>query len=216
MNIKACLFDLDGVIVDTARYHYQAWRKLANSLGFDFTESQNEQLKGVSRLQSLNLILEIGGLSLSEEEKNRLADQKNSWYLELIDLMTPEEILPGVSDFLDDLINNGLLIGLGSASKNAKRILDHVGLSTKFSVIVDGNATTKGKPDPEVFLLGAEALGVNPSDCVVFEDAPKGVDAALVGGFFVVGVGSEHSLGHAHLVIQNFQDLNHRFLEQFG
>ena len=215
MNVKACLFDLDGVIVDTAKYHYQAWRRLANTLGFDFSEEQNEQLKGVSRIRSLEIILEIGGLILSPEEVSSLAEKKNAWYLEFIDEMTPAEILPGVTEFLDDLRTYGIAIGLGSASKNARRILDHIGLADYFSVIIDGNSTMRGKPDPEVFLLGAKALGVSPDRCVVFEDAPKGIDAALAGGFFAIGVGSPETLSLAHAVIQNFEGLDHTLLEQF-
>ncbi len=214
MHISACLFDLDGVIVDTAKYHYLAWRRLANSLGFDFSEAQNEQLKGVSRMQSLRIILEMGGLQRSESELDKLAAQKNEWYLAYVDEMTPDEILPGVVSFLEDLQQSGIRIGLGSASKNARRILDHIGLTHFFDTIIDGNQTTRGKPDPQVFLLGAQALGVDPNHCVVFEDAPKGVEAALAGGFYAIGIGSADHLGHAHLVIPGFEDIDHQVFAQ--
>lgn len=206
-DIKACIFDLDGVIVDTAKYHYLAWRKLANSLGFDFTEEQNELLKGVGRIQSLELILEIGGVSKTEEEILDLATKKNEWYLSLIEEMDESEILSGVSDFLVELKENGIRIALGSASKNAPRILDKVGLTHFFEVIIDGSKTTKGKPHPQVFLYGTTALGIEPKNCLVFEDAPKGVDAALAGGMYCVGVGEEEHLGKAHKVIKGFEGI---------
>jgi len=204
--IKGCIFDLDGVIVDTAKYHFQAWRRLANELGFDFTEEENEKLKGVSRVESLKLILSWGGVEKSSEEQAELAARKNEWYVELISNMTPEEILPGVKEFLDELKRKGIKIALGSASKNAPAILERVELTAYFDAIIDGTKTTRSKPDPQVFQLGAEALGLQPSETVVFEDAPKGIDAALNGGFWAVGVGDPANLGHAHLVIPGFKD----------
>ncbi len=205
LKIEACLFDLDGVIVDTAKYHFEAWRKLANSLGFDFTEEQNEQLKGVSRIKSLEIILEIGGVKLSDEEINRLAYQKNEWYLELIGDMDETEILPGVAEFLSELQSKGIRIGLGSASKNAPTILEKVGLMPFFEVVIDGSKTTKGKPHPQVFQMGAAGLGIEPENCLVFEDAPKGVDAALAGGMYCIGIGQEEHLGKAHHVMPGFE-----------
>ena len=205
--IKACIFDLDGVIVDTAKYHYIAWKRLANSLGFDFNEADNEKLKGVSRIESLNLILTWGGISLSEEEKKDLATKKNEWYGEFIDKMGEEEILEGVTDFIEQLKTRSIKIALGSASKNAGRILDKIGLTASFEAIIDGNVTIKGKPDPEVFLRGADALGVQASECIVFEDAAKGIKAALDGGFYAVGIGQEEALGAAHIVLPNMAEL---------
>ena len=206
LNIQACIFDLDGVICDTAKYHFLAWRRLANSLGFDFTEAENEKLKGVSRTESLNLILEWGGANITDEaEKNRLAELKNTWYLEYITLMTPDEALPNVGAFLDDLREKGIKVALGSASKNAGMILDRLQMTDKFDVIVDGNSTSRSKPDPEVFLLGAEACGVKPENAIVFEDAEKGIEAALRGGFHAVGIGSADVLTEAHLVIPDFE-----------
>ena len=204
--MKACLFDLDGVIVDTAIYHYKAWRRMANELGFDFTEHQNEQLKGVSRMESLELILGWGGVTLSDEEKNKWATQKNEWYLEYIHQMTPDEILPGVKDFLESLRKADIGIGLGSASKNARLILEQIGMIHSFDVIIDGTHITKSKPDPEVFLLGAKAFNLPPADCVVFEDAVAGIEAAHRGGMKAVGVGSAEVLTEADIVISSFTE----------
>jgi len=202
--IKACIFDLDGVLVDTAKYHYRAWRRLANELGFDFTEAQNEQLKGVSRMQSLDLILNWGGIDKTTREKQALAAQKNAWYVEFIARMTPAEVLDGVTAFLDELKSRGIKTALGSASKNAPAILKQTELARHFDAVIDGNKTTKSKPDPQVFLLGAEALGVAPSCAIVFEDAAKGIEAALAGGFWAVGIGAQEDLKEAHAVIPGF------------
>ncbi|MDI9863278.1 beta-phosphoglucomutase [Flectobacillus sp. DC10W] len=204
-TVKACLFDLDGVIVDTAVYHFQAWRRLANELCFDFTEHQNEQLKGISRMESLELILNWGGVSLTEEEKIAWATKKNQWYLDLVMQMTPNEVLPGVPDFLKSLRENGIKIALGSASKNSKLILEKIQMLDYFDAIIDGNNITKGKPDPQVFLMGAEATGVQPTECVVFEDAVAGVQAAKAGGMKAVGVGSADILTEADIVISTFE-----------
>jgi beta-phosphoglucomutase len=206
MDIKACIFDLDGVICDTAKFHFKAWRRLANELGFDFTEEENERLKGVSRIESLKLILQWGGKEINDEEElNILAEQKNGWYLEYVNRMTPDEILPGVVNFLEGVRKKGIKIGLGSASKNSMQILNALGLTQYFDVIIDGTKTTRSKPDPEVFQLGAAALDFDPKNCIVFEDAEKGVEAALRGGFYAVGVGSPSVLDHAHIVIPNFE-----------
>lgn len=205
-KIKACIFDLDGVIVDTAKYHFKAWRRLANELGFDFTEEENEQLKGVSRVESLNLILKWGRKQENDEEvKTAMADKKNAWYLEYIERMTSDEILPGAETFLREVKSKGIKVVLGSASKNSKLILERIGIIGLFDVIVDGNSTTKSKPDPEVFLMGAEAVGASPKECIVFEDAEKGIEAALNGGFYTVGVGSPDVLDEAHIVIPSFE-----------
>ncbi|HMQ49647.1 MAG TPA: beta-phosphoglucomutase [Saprospiraceae bacterium] len=202
---EACIFDLDGVIVDTAKYHFIAWRRLANELGFDFTEVENEQLKGVSRVESLDLILKWGGIQLGEAEKERLAEKKNNWYREFILKMEADEILEGVIPFLDELERRGVKLVLGSSSKNAATIIERVGLSDRFAAIIDGTKTTRTKPDPQVFELGAAAVGAQPAQCIVFEDAEKGIEAALNGGFYTVGVGSAEVLGDAHFVIPGFQ-----------
>lgn len=207
-EVKACLFDLDGVLVDTAKYHYIAWKELADRLGFEFTEKDNERLKGVSRTASLNILLEIGGLTLDEAEKAKLAESKNNRYVEYISKMDSSEILPGALDFLKECRSQGILVALGSASKNAMTILDQTGLSPYFDAIIDGTKTSAAKPDPEVFLLGAEALGVSPAECVVFEDAEAGIEAAIRGGMASVGIGSPETLGAANLVIPSLQEMN--------
>ena len=207
ITTKACLFDLDGVIVDTAVYHFQAWRRLANELGFDFTEHQNEQLKGISRMESLELILEWGNVTLSEEKKIEWATRKNAWYLELVMKMTPNEVLKGVPEFLKALRANGIKIALGSASKNSRLILEKINMVEYFDVIIDGNNITKGKPDPQVFLMGAEATNCKPEDCVVFEDALAGVQAGKAGGMKVIGVGNALILHEADFVIKGFEEM---------
>src|ERR1700759_2226444 len=212
-TIKACIFDLDGVIVDTAVYHYKAWKRLANELGFDLTEHQNENLKGVSRVRSLELILQWGGVTKTRAEQEALAARKNSWYVEMINQMTPAEILPGAKEFLLACRQDGLKTALGSASKNSGTILEKVGITHLFDAVIDGNKVSKAKPDPEVFLKGAEELGIDPKYCVVFEDAIAGVEAAKNGGMKAVGVGSPDVLGEADLVISG---LNEMSLEQLN
>ena len=205
--IQAFIFDLDGVIVDTAKYHFQAWNRLAKSLGFEITEEENERLKGVSRMESLELILELGGIKKSQDEKELLAEKKNKWYLEYIHNLKKSEILPGIEDLLEDLQDKGIKIALGSASKNSRPILERIGLVPYFDVIVDGNMTTKSKPDPEVFLKGAEMLGLAPANCVVIEDSIKGVEAANLGGFKSVAIGDEPELQIADIVYPNTRQL---------
>ena len=205
--IQCCIFDLDGVIVDTAKYHYLAWKRLANSLGFDFTEHDNEQLKGVSRVESLKLILKLGSVALDHAAFDAALVNKNGWYLEYIHKIGPEEILPGVSDFLVDVRAKGIKTALGSASKNAVLILERIKLLEQFDVIVDGNKVVNAKPDPEVFLKAAREIGVAPADCIVFEDAVAGVQAALNANMKVIGIGHENVLHHANLVIANFQHM---------
>ncbi|NVM62407.1 beta-phosphoglucomutase [Mucilaginibacter sp. SG538B] len=206
-TIKACIFDLDGVIVDTAVYHYKAWKRLANSLGFDFTEHQNEQLKGVSRVRSLQLILGWGGVTKTEAEQEQLATQKNTWYMEMVNQMKPEEILPGAKEFLTTCRAVGLKTALGSASKNSMTILEKIGITDMFDAVIDGNKVSKAKPDPEVFLAGAQALSVQPEECVVFEDAIAGVEAAIAGDMKVVGIGSPDVLKGANLVIKGLDEM---------
>jgi len=213
MKIKACIFDLDGVIVDTAKYHFLAWKRLAEGLGFEFKEEHNERLKGVSRVRSLEILLEVGGLTFPQEEMERMATQKNEWYLEFIHKMKPDEILPGVLPFLTELRQAGVKIALGSASKNAPLILRQVEVTDYFDAIIDGNKVSKAKPDPEVFLKAAEELGVDPNNCVVFEDAEAGVEAALAGNMRCVGVGSPLVLNRATVVIPGFENFNLTTLE---
>jgi beta-phosphoglucomutase len=213
-NIEACIFDLDGVIVDTAIYHYKAWKKLANELGFDFTEEENEKLKGVSRVRSLELILEWGGVTKNEAEREELASRKNNWYVEMISQMKPDEILPGAKEFLQACKDAGLKTALGSASKNSMMILEKVGIVPLFDAVIDGNKVSKAKPDPEVFLKGAEEINVVPQQCVVFEDAIAGVEAAINAGMKVVGVGSPSVLGKADLVVSGLHEMSLEKLKQ--
>lgn len=206
--IKGCIFNLDGVIVDTGKYHYQAWRRLANQMGFDFSREQNESLKGYSRMASLEKILEWGAIYMPEAEKMHWADVKNNWYVELISRMKPGEILPGVLYFLRQVRESGLKTALSSASQNALPVLRSIQLESFFDVILDGNTVKKVKPDPQCFLMAAQALELSPAECLVFEDAPSGIQAALFGGFTVVGVGRPEYLPKAHVTISGFENLN--------
>ena len=208
MKIKACLFDLDGVVVDTARYHYMAWKKIADEFGFAFSVHDNERLKGVSRMESLDILLEIGKIKADLPSREELAARKNNLYVYYISKMTPDEILPGVIAFLDELHNAGILIALGSASKNALSILDKINITQKFDAVIDGNKVSKAKPDPEVFLKGAAELGMKPEDCLVFEDAQAGIDAARYGGMHVIGIGQPENLKKADYVIPGFNNMN--------
>lgn len=210
--ITACIFDLDGVIVDTAKYHYQAWNSIAKELGFEFTWEENEMLKGVSRPDSLEVILRIGNVQISEERKKELLIKKNDIYLDLIKNMDASEILPGVKEFLIDLKNEGLKIGLGSASRNALKILKTVDLMQYFDSVVDGNGVSKSKPNPEVFLKGAEELDEKPANCIVFEDSKSGVKAANDGGFYSVGIGKDDILQNAKIVLPGFEDITYKSL----
>lgn len=204
----ACIFDLDGVLVDTAVYHYQAWKKLANSMGFDFSHAQNEQLKGVNRQRSLEKILNWGGITKTKAEQEELAALKNSWYVEMISKMSASEVLPGSLALLTELQEAGIPVALGSASKNSGLILERTGLSHFFSAIVDGNSVTTSKPDPEVFLKGAELLHTDAENCIVFEDAAAGVEAAIAANMIVVGIGTAENLPGSAIVIEDLSQIN--------
>ena len=206
-NIKAIIFDLDGVLVATAKYHYLAWKRLAKELNIDFTIEDNERLKGVSRMKSLDIILEIGNITLDDDTKNELAQKKNAWYVEYISKLTPADILPGVIVFLKSLKSKGLKIALGSASKNTMLILNKLELTDYFDAIIDGTKVSKAKPDPEVFLKGALELNVLPCQCIVFEDAEAGIDAAINAGMFSIGIGSKDILKKANLVLPGFSNI---------
>ncbi len=187
--IRGFLFDLDGVLVDTAQYHFLAWQRMAAELGIHFGEAENEQLKGVSRAESLNRILAWGGKTLTDAEKQRWMTLKNDWYLELVRGMPADDYLPGAHEFLRASRAAGIKVALGSASKNAPLILERLGWIPLFDALVDGNVVTASKPNPEVFLEGARRLGLKPEECVVFEDSEAGVEAARRGGMKVVGIG---------------------------
>jgi beta-phosphoglucomutase len=214
MLIKACIFDLDGVIVDTAGYHFLAWKRLADQLKIHFTEEDNERLKGVSRMDSLDIILELGNMRLNDELRKEYASLKNRWYIEYISRMTPSEILPGSLEFIIELKEAGIKVVIGSASKNTPLILQRVGMDNLFDAVADGNRITKAKPDPEVFLTAAKMLGIEPKRCAVFEDAVAGVQAALNAGMICIGVGSPGILTEAHSVIPGLNKINLKKLEK--
>jgi beta-phosphoglucomutase len=194
--------------VDTAKYHYKAWREIARELGFEFTEEHNERLKGVSRMRSLEILLEVGSKRIDTETMEYLADKKNRDYLQYILRMAPDEILPGAKEFLEELIRRGVKTALGSASKNAMTILERLQIAHLFDVIIDGNKVTKAKPDPEIFLKGAEELNILPKNCIVFEDAEAGIEAALAANMKCVGIGNPNILGKANLVIPGFKEFS--------
>jgi len=208
MNIKACIFDLDGVIVDTAKYHFIAWREIAKELGFEFTEVHNERLKGVTRMRSLEILLEIGKIDLDDEKKELLAEKKNNNYVQFILKMNPDEILPGAKEFLKECRLFRIKTALGSASKNAMTILDRLQIANFFDAVIDGTKVTKAKPDPEIFLKGADTLGIAYQNCVVFEDAEAGIEAALAANMKCVGIGKPEILGKANIVIPGFQNFS--------
>jgi beta-phosphoglucomutase len=215
MPIQACLFDMDGVIVDTAKFHFKAWQRLADTLSVPFTEEQNEQLKGVSRVDSLEKILQWGNLELNNQKKLELMELKNKWYLEYVEEVNPSDMLPGTFQFLNELKNAGIKIGLGSSSKNSILILKKLGIIDFFDTIVDGNIIHMSKPHPEVFLKGAKDLGVEPSETIVFEDAISGVQAAKAGGFHCIGIGDSIILIQADLVVKSLEEVKVETLHQF-
>ena len=208
MLIGACIFDLDGVIVDTAKYHFLAWKRLADQLGINFTERDNERLKGISRMESLEIILGIGKIKANPDLKAKYADLKNNLYLDYISKMTQEEILPGSLEFIHELRNSGIRVAIGSASKNTPLILERTGIKVLFDAISDGNLVKKAKPDPEVFIKAADLMGIEPGKCVVFEDAIAGVQAAINAGMFCIGIGLPDVLTNAHFVISGLGEMN--------
>lgn len=213
---KGFIFDLDGVLVDTAKYHFLAWKAIAKKLEIAFGESKNEQLKGVSRTESLEKILTWGGLTLSDSEKQKLLFEKNKHYLSLVQEMKTDELLPDVRTFLAESKKAGIKISLASASKNAKMILDKTEITTHFDAIIDGTQTTHSKPNPEVFLKAAKALNLLPKECIVFEDAIAGIEGALNGGFFALGVGNPSQLKMAHHCIPNFTGKNPEYFQKLN
>ena len=211
---KGLLFDLDGVIVDTAKYHYLAWKDLADKLEIPFTKQDNERLKGVSRMRSFEIILEIGNRVLTVAEKESYCTMKNEKYLEYINKLEKDEILPGVKEFLDSCRKKGYKIALGSASKNSMLILERLGLLEAFDEIIDGTKVSSVKPNPEVFLKGAENLGLAVSECIVFEDAAAGVEAAHRGNMKAVGIGTAENLPEADVIIPGFLGVTIEDLEK--
>ena len=211
-NKKAFIFDLDGVIVDTARYHYLAWQKLAQELGIEFTPEHNEHLKGVSRVRSLDIILELGTIKATQEEKDKWLFDKNELYLSYLVDMDQSELLPGILDTLKFLKENGQYIALGSASKNARPILEKTAIMPYFDAVVDGNDVTNAKPDPEVFLRACQLLFVSPEDSIVFEDSVAGVQAANSARMKSIGIGDKEILHEAEYIFPDFTTINHQFL----
>lgn len=212
MKTKAFIFDLDGVIVDTAKYHFLAWQKLAESLGITFTHEDNEQLKGVSRVRSLELILGLGNVEATEAQKEEWLVQKNEDYLGYINKMDDSEILPDVMKVLNFLKENNQPIILGSASKNARPILEKVNILHYFDDIVDGNDVSNAKPDPEVFLVGAKKANQTNENSIVFEDSVAGVQAANVAGMISVGIGEASVLNEAKYNFNDFTEISEEFL----
>ncbi|WP_322971771.1 beta-phosphoglucomutase [Faecalibacter sp. LW9] len=214
MKTKAFIFDLDGVIVDTAKYHFLAWQKLAESLGINFTHEHNEQLKGVSRVRSLEIILGLGNVEATQEQKDEWLVQKNKDYLQYIDKMDESEILPGVMKVLEFLKLNHQPIILGSASKNARPILDKVKILHYFDDIVDGNDVSNAKPDPEVFLVGAKKANQPNENAIVFEDSVAGIQAANSAGMMSIGIGETSVLNEADVVFNDFTQISEDFLRE--
>jgi beta-phosphoglucomutase len=202
-TLQAAIFDLDGVIVDTAKYHYLAWKRLAFEIGVDLTVEHNERLKGVSRMESLDIIVSLAGISVTQQEKVAFAERKNGWFIDYVNQMTTAEILPGSKELVVELKNQGLKIGLGSSSKNASLALRILQIEPLFDAIADGTMIRNSKPHPEIFLLAASLLKTEPKHCVVFEDAEAGIEAALAAGMKCVGIGSPTQLHKANLVVPN-------------
>ncbi|AWH84793.1 beta-phosphoglucomutase [Flavobacterium album] len=212
MNQKAFIFDLDGVIVDTAKYHFLAWQRIANRLGIDFTHEHNEQLKGVSRVRSLDIILGLGNVEASQEDKDKWLAEKNEAYLQYIDRMEADEILEGVVPVLQYLKDNNQKVALGSASKNARPILEKVGILHYFDAIVDGNDVTNAKPDPEVFIRAAQLLGMPSEGAIVFEDSVAGIQAANLAKMVSIGIGDKSVLHEAQYNFNDFTEIDTKFL----
>ncbi|GGF65849.1 beta-phosphoglucomutase [Wenyingzhuangia marina] len=213
--IKGFIFDLDGVIVDTAKYHFLAWKQLADSLHIEFTETQNEQLKGISREKSLEKILNWGNTQVSTAEFNKLMDQKNKVYLSYIEKMDTSDILPDIPRVLNFLKQNKQAIALGSASKNAKHILKKTHLLEMFDVIIDGTSVAKAKPNPEVFLAAAKGLNILPKNCIVFEDAESGIEAANAAKMTSIGIGHPEILHNANDIFTDFTKISNEYLNNF-
>ncbi len=208
MSYKGIIFDLDGVICFTDHYHYLAWKKMADSMGIPFDEKKNDRLRGVSRMESLEIILEeYHGTKLSDEEKSALAAQKNDYYREYLKKMTKDDLKDEVKATLYGLKSTGLLLAIGSSSRNAPLILERIGLDGFFDAVSDGNNIIKSKPDPEVFEKAAAMLKLKPDECLVVEDAEAGIDAAAAGGFDSAGIGAAASSSKATYAMQSFSDL---------
>jgi beta-phosphoglucomutase len=206
-KIKSVIFDLDGVIVSTDEFHYHAWKQIADAEGIPFDRNDNERLRGVSRMESLEILLERASRSYSEEEKNTMAEQKNAIYRDSLKNLTPGDILPGVQQMLATLRDKGIKVAIGSSSKNARPILAAIGLDDFFDAVVDGTNITQSKPDPEVFVLAGKSVGVCPEQCLVVEDAHAGVEAGLAAGMSVLAVGSAFTHPGAHFKVRDLSEI---------
>lgn len=209
---KAFIFDLDGVIVDTAKYHFLAWQKLAQELGIEFTPEHNEDLKGVSRVRSLDIILDLGNIQASQDEKDKWLYEKNELYLSYLVDMNQSQLLPGILPVLKFLKENNQYIALGSASKNARPILEKTDIIQYFDAIVDGNDVTNAKPDPEVFLRACQLVFVSPEDSIVFEDSVAGIQAANSARMKSIGIGDKEILHEAEYIFPDFTSINEQFI----
>ena len=212
MRLKACIYDLDGVITDTAKYHYRSWKWVAEQIEYHLTEKQNQKLKGVGRKESLEKIIKWSGNRISEADKQMYLQKKNAMYLEFIDTMTPDEVFPGFKEFNDLAKAEGIKVAIGSSSRNAIRIIDKLDLVLEFHAIVDGGMTENSKPEPDIFLLAAEKLQCNPSDCLVIEDSQAGLTAAKKAGMKSILYGDDKGLKGAHLQIDDWSKAD---LEKF-
>jgi beta-phosphoglucomutase len=209
---QGVIFDLDGVIVDTAVFHYQAWKKLADELGISFDEPANEKLRGIPRRESL---LALMGFNPGEEKIREYMDRKNVYYLEMVKTIKSGEMLPGVGNLLAELKSQGYKLALASSSKNARLVLEKLGITPVFEAIVDGNETTKGKPDPELFLKAALKLDVLPSDCLVVEDAESGIAAGIAAGMHTIGVGNPQALARADCIVSRTAQIDSAMVREF-
>lgn len=205
--MKGIIFDLDGVIVSTDHYHYLAWKDMSNSINIDFNEKTNDRLRGVSRRESLEIILSLGNISLPEEKKLELMNKKNNYYVSLLDNISSKDILPGVLELLNYLKNNNYKVAIGSSSKNTKKILEKIGLLYSFDAIADGTDIINSKPAPDVFLVASKKLNLNPSECMVIEDAIAGIEAAKAAGMFAVGIKDATNCNLCDLKVSSMQDI---------
>jgi beta-phosphoglucomutase len=209
-EFRAAIFDLDGVLVDTAKYHYQAWKRLAAELGFDFSEKDNELLKGISRMRSLEILLEIGNFKIPDVEKHVLADRKNRWYADSLKALDHSALLPGAMECLTVLHDGGVPVALASASKNAAMVIEKLRIAPLFQYVVDAAKIANAKPSPDIFLDAAKGLGVESASVVVFEDAPAGIEAAHAAGMIVVGIGTVEALPAADMIATDLSRLDYR------
>ncbi|ELC8441114.1 beta-phosphoglucomutase [Clostridium perfringens] len=207
MEIKAAIFDLDGVIVSTDEYHYQAWKSISDKENIYFDRSINNRLRGVSRAESLEIVLEKANREYTQSEKEVLLEEKNNIYKELLKNLSSSDILPGVNEVLDYLKSNNIKVAIGSSSKNTSLILQKIGLLNSFDAIVDGTMIKRSKPDPEVFILAVDKLNVLPEECIVVEDAKAGVEAALAGNMKVAAIGDAIKCNKANFNLENLTNL---------